>query len=349
LLDCVGRRRLLQMMGAMAASTALPAFAQTPAPATPYRIDVHQHIFPPAYLAAERDRIIDASQGVRPAVMIEWTPEKTLEEMDKNAVATSIVSISTPGVYFGDRDEGRRLTRLCNEYGAKLIADHPGRFGMFAAIPLPDTEGSLREIAYALDTLKFSGVGLMTNYGDKWPGDPAFAPVFEELNRRQAAVYFHPTAANCCGHLIPEISSALIEYPTDTTRCISSLLFNGALTKYRDIHFIFAHGGGTLPMLAGRLAGWIPYLPEIAARLPNGPMYELQRLNFDIATVANPAAMAAVLKLVPVSQLLLGSDFPYLSVAFASGGMRKLGIFSDGDLMAIERDNALRLIPHLKA
>ena len=138
-------------------------------------------------------RGILAVAGMVGPQFLDWSPQKAIEEMDKNGVATAIVSISTSGVWFGDKEQGRRLARLCNEYGVGMMRDHPGRFGMFAALPLPDIEGSLREIEYALDTLELDGIGLMTNYRRQWLGDPPFFPVFDELNRRKTVIYFHPT------------------------------------------------------------------------------------------------------------------------------------------------------------
>ena len=134
---------------------------------------------------------------------------------------------------------GARLQRVW----AQLRKDNPGRFGLFAAIPLPDTEGSLREIAYALDVLKADGIGLITSYGEKYLGDEAFVPVFEELNRRSAMVYTHPVNPACCSHLADGVGPSSIEFATDTTRTIASLIFGKAGTAFRcpDVRFIWSH------------------------------------------------------------------------------------------------------------
>jgi 6-methylsalicylate decarboxylase len=318
--------------------------SMTPAPATAYRVDTHHHILPPLYLAEERERILQAA-GPASSGVLDWSPARALEEMDRNDVMLAIASISTPGVWFGDQEQGRRLARLCNEFGATIIREHPGRFGMFAALPLPDIEGSMREIEYALDVLKLDGIGLMTNYADHWPGDPAFASIFDELNRRHAVVYFHPTAPTCIA-CIPDVSASVIEFPTDTTRAVTSLLFNGTLSRCPNIRFIFSHGGGTLPMIVMRIVGTLklPAMQAIASRMPQGPMYEIQKLHFDTASAANTIAFGALSKLLPMSQLLFGSDFPYWPISRVVEGLGEIGLTAE-DLRAIERDNALRLLP----
>ncbi len=345
------RRQFLAMLGVIGANMVLPAGAwmtRTSASTTKTRlIDLHHHILPPAYLAEARDRVVAQGQGYLPARALEWSPQNSLTEMDQNGVATSIVSISTPGIWFGDTQPARTLARKCNEYAAQLVKDYPGRFGFFAAVPLPDIEGSLREAAYALDVLKADGIGLMTSYGDKWPGDPTYAPVFEELNRRKAVVYFHPTGPNCCRDLIPNVPYVFTELPHDTTRAVTSLLFSGSLGRFRDIRFIFSHAGGTLPMVVGRISRQSAQMKELADRLPNGVEYELKRLYYEIAGSANPPAMAALMKLVPTSQILFGSDYPWGSIAVTAGGLSSLAL-SASDLDAIGRDNALTLLPRFK-
>jgi 6-methylsalicylate decarboxylase len=307
---------------------------------TPHRIDVHHHHTPPPYLAALTARNI-------PGPVRDWTPEKSLADMDKAGVATSLTSITTPALRFLDDAGARKVARECNEYSAKLVADSRGRFGMFAAMPMPYVEATLQEIAHALDTLKADGIGLLTSYGDKWLGDPAFAPVMDELNRRRAVVYTHPTTANCCGNLIPDVPESIIEWGTDTTRTIASLVFSGTAARCRDMTIIFSHGGGTLPFLTERFTRLPLVNKSLASRVPNGVEHELKHFYYDTAQAAHPYALASLTRLVPVSQIVFGTDFPYRTAADHVRGLANHG-FAAGDLRAIERENAVRLMPRLK-
>ena len=279
---------------------------RTPQPASgkPHRIDMHHHIAPPKFIAELRSLLQPPT--------LNWTPQRSIEDMDRAGVATAITSITTPGVWIGDDAQGARLARECNDYAAQLVADHPGRFGIFAALPLPDIEASLREIEYALDVLKADGVALFTSYRDKWLGDPAFEPVMAELNRRKAVVYTHPEAPLCCRGLIPEIDESVIEYGTDTSRAIAQ-------------HGVHRHGDALsrhpLDFLARRRHDAVPgralhrarrTSTRIAAnRCRTASMAELQRFYYDIAQVAYPPALAALTRMVPISQILWGTDFPF--------------------------------------
>ncbi len=352
------RREFLASLAVLGIGTVAPAGAliqQTVTPtAKPALIDLHHHILPPFYLSEVRDLLLGSwklnsrQESYLPARVLGWSPKNALAEMDKNGVATSVVSISIPGIWFGGAQAARTRARKCNEYAAQLVRDYPGRFGFFASAPLPDTEGSLQEIAYALDVLKASGIIFMTNYADKWPGDAAYAPVFEELNRRKAVVYFHPSVASCCRDLIPNVPYVLTEVPHDTTRAITSLLFTGSFARYRDIRFIFAHAGGTIPMLADRISQYSSQMKDLADKVPNGVEFELKKLYYDIASSANPGAMAALMKLVPTSQIMFGSDYPFVPMNVTADGLAHLGLPS-ADLQAIGHDNARALLPRFKA
>lgn len=318
-----------------------------PAPpvSNPRRIDVHHHMLPPEYAKLTRERILQITSG--DPTVLNWTPEVTFAQMEQYGVASAILSLPVPGAWYEGKENSRKLARIANEYGARLSKDHPGKFGVFAALPLPDVDGSLKEIEYAFDALHADGVYLQTSYDDKWPGDPAFAAVFDELNRRKAIVFVHPTEPACCANLIPGIPSNVIEFVFDTTRAITSFLVNGTFSRCPDVRFIFCHSGGTMPVLAARIHGFFQSRSALASQVPNGVMYELKKLHYDIANATNPSSLAALMKLVPTSQIVWGSDFPYRPVGPTATGWDAYEAAPEIK-SAVNRDNALKLFPRFK-
>ena len=335
------RQFLTGAVASLAASLGLPRHLAGGQQAAGVRaIDVHHHFAPPAWVTEVRGRPL-----LQPA-NTNWTPEKSIDDMDRGGVAGAVVSITNPGLWFGDAAATRRLARACNEYGAKLVQDHPTRFGLFAAMPLPDVDATLQEIAYAYDTLKVDGVGFMTSYGDMWLGNAAFRPVLEELNRRSAIVHVHPTAANCCRNLNYGVAPGSIEYGTDTTRAITGVAFSGDAARFPNIRFIWSHAGGTVPFLAGRIDGASNGAKD---RMPRGFMYELKRFYYDLAGAANKGAIASLLQLVPPSQVLFGTDFPPGAKSLdVVRTLAEIGMFSEADLRSVERDNAVRLFSRFR-
>jgi predicted TIM-barrel fold metal-dependent hydrolase len=341
------RRRFLRAVAAAGVAAAvapqrLLAAAQ-PARAGGGRIDMHHHFAPPAWIAEVRGRPLLQPANTR------WTPSQSIEDMDRGGVAAAVVSITNPGIWFGDAKQTERLARACNEYGARLVQDHPARFGFFAAMPLPDVDATLKEIAYAYDTLKADGVGLLTSYGDVWLGNRAFRPVMEELNRRRAVVAVHPTAANCCRTLeyAPGVGPGSIEYGTDTTRAIMGVAFSGDAARFPDIRYIWSHAGGSVPFLAGRIEGASAGAKEA---LPRGFIAELKKFYYDVAGAANRGAIASLLQLVPPTQIVFGTDFPPGGTSAAvAKTLADLGMFSAADMRAIDRENAVRLLPRFSA
>ena len=341
------RRKLLAGLGALGATSLLPGGVMAQG-AKPTVVDTHHHFYAPAYQKAWLDWE-DARKIPHFTSQVDWSPAKSLEEMDKNGVRTSILSLaSTPGLWFDQSpEEATKMARLCNEFGAGMVRDKPGRYGLFATLPMLDIDATLKEIEYAFDKLKADGVGLQTNYGDKWPGDKTYDPVWQELNRRKAVVYFHPLAAACCGRLNVGTFPAVIEVPHDTTRAVTSLLLSGTFAKYRNIKWLFSHAGGTVPMLAGRIEFFSNFRKDREQFAPNGIEVEFKRLYYDTANATAPASMAALLKLVPVSQVVFGTDYPYVPTGPQEAALGKLGISAKSQ-QAIESGNAMRLVPRLK-
>jgi len=337
------------LAGGLAASAALAApraFAQAPA-AKKTRIDMHHHFLPPQYMKEEHERISFAHGAVPTNRLLSWTPAESLEALDANGIATAIVSVTTPGPWFGDAAAARRLSRMWNDFAAEQMQKYPGRYGLFAVIAPPDADGSLKEIEYALDTLKADGIGLLSSYDGKYLGDASFAPVFAELNRRKAIVYIHPSTSACCSAVQPGLPPQAIEYPFETTRTITSLLVNGTIATNPDIRWLFSHGGGATPMLAGRMVETVGRHPNAKKFMPDGVLAELQKLYYDTASADTPPSMAALRAMVPLSHIVFGSDYPFVKPA---EGVKHLGedSLSDADREAIDRLNALALLPRLK-
>lgn len=307
-------------------------------PAKSPRIDIHHHMVPPSY-AADMKRMGIGSPR--------WTPQMSIDDMDKNDIATSVVALIQPGAFFKNVTADRRMAREANEYAAQMSRDFPGRFGSFATLPLMDVEGSLREITYAYDTLKADGIGLMTSYGDLYLGDKHFWPIWEELNRRKAVIYVHPLQPDCCRNLIPGLPNSSLEYATDTTRTIASMLFSGAANKFPDIRWIWSHSGGTMPFLWTRFTRQVVDMKEKAKEvLPNGVLKEVQKFYYDTAQGHHEGAMQALRQLIPSSQIMYGSDYPYRPGAETREGLAERK-FTQAERMAIDRGNALRLMPQL--
>jgi predicted TIM-barrel fold metal-dependent hydrolase len=325
----LSRRQLLKTLGTIAPAGRLIAQGSKAG-----RIDVHHH------------HVLPGDGGLRGQ---KWSPAVSIEAMDRFEITTALVSLSqqTDRIYDGT-EKGRSFARAVNEYGAKMGRDYPGRFGLLAGLPLPQVDASLKEIEYAYDTLKADGIGVYTSVGDQYLGDPMFAPIFDELNRRRAKVFIHPIPPKCCHNLVPGISDFATELDFDMTRTVTSLMVNGTLSRCRDITFILAHSGGTLPVLAGRIKDRYPKEKQYMERVPNGVMAELQRLYFEVAHAAFAMPLAALMKFVPPTQILFGTDFSAEPIESTTGPLASFGLSAE-TLHMINRGNAERLFPRLKA
>lgn len=314
------------------------------------RIDVHHHLIPKDYVELLATLGIKGTPGRDfPA----WSPEKALKIMDKNDIGTAILSMSSPGTYFKDDAFSRKLARVTNEYSARLIAEHPGRFGAFATLPLPDVAGALAEMGYALDTLGLDGVCLFSNHEGVYLGDPRLEPLMAELDRRAAVVFIHPH-----GHLVLDERYAammpLLEWLLDTTRAVTNLLRSGTLARYPRIRFILAHGGGSVPFLAERIAGSMNGAPRtsldrsLAAPVDASEGLELLgRLYYDTAQPGG-AHLETVQELVGDDHILFGTDAGWGSLVETTLTTKAVANFDGFDSTAhrlVDRDNALTLFP----
>ncbi|HLK70319.1 MAG TPA: amidohydrolase family protein [Steroidobacteraceae bacterium] len=331
-------------MVASGAGAILPRglFAQRPDAARQRsgRIDVHHHMFPPAYVRAVGGRGGELASR--------WSAQVSIDKMDRAGVAAAILSavqVTVGDTMSGKDQKTRDLVRLNNEFGARCVQDYPRRFGYFAALPMMDADGALREIEYAYDTLKADGIGLWTSYLDRWVGAEQFWPIYEELDRRRAVVFYHPSHNLCCRNMSDQ--TGIIDYDLDTVRAIDSMLFNGTPAKYPQVRHIWAHAGGGFAVLAPREVDDYPRLHR-DARAPNGVADEIRKFYWDTAHAGQLPTVDALRDLVPISQILYGSDVPIRDYALTDEPLSEFPHFSENDWQAINRSNAERLFPRLR-
>ncbi|HVN39548.1 MAG TPA: amidohydrolase family protein [Myxococcota bacterium] len=313
------------------------------------RIDVHHHVLPPEYVASLARVSVTSGGGV---AFPRWDAASTLEMMDRQGIAAAVTSISAPGVHFGDDVAARGLARRCNELSARLVADHPTRFGAFAVLTLPDVKGALHELEHALDELGLDGVVLLASQSDgRYLGDPLFDDLLAELDRRAAVVLVHPAVPKSSEALPLDLPEAMVEFTFDTTRAALNLVFRGATARFPNVRYILSHAGGTIPYLAGRIA-LTGALPGLRERVPDGPLPQLRRFYYDTALSATPHALRSLRELVGSDRILFGSDFPFAPEAVARAsidGLARYDGFDDAGRRRIDGANALELLPRLAA
>ena len=324
---------------------------------------MHHHYGPPVWL-----KVLAEADALNVEPWKDWSPARWIEAMDAAGVRTAISSIAVPGIYFWEgfgnqqappgaklKNDVAAMARDANEYGAKMKTDHPGRFGIWASLPLPLVDESLKEIEYTLDTLKLDGIGLSTSIGAKYLGDESFTPVFEELNRRKAVVYTHPGAAPCC--LYPDSEGG-----PDDTRVTARIRRGRSSAGLRaDRRRSFRTSAGSSRMAAarsGRSATWEPrnrHEPgalRLARKAAFPRLSLLRKYYYDTAASANFFQMQALKTLIGTSQVVLGDDHPYGNPITYVKALKELatdGTLTVPEVDAILRDNMLRFMPQLKA
>jgi len=309
-------------------------------------IDLHHHVIPDFYWEASNEDG-NAAGGITPP---RWSLEGALAYLDEAHIDAAVPSISTPGVHFGDDAAARSLASKVNEYLAEIKRDRPDRFGAFAILPLPDIEGSLEQIAYALDVLELDGVSMLTNAGGSYLGDARFDPVFEELQQRAAVVFVHPTASpDPIAHTL-DLPDSLLDYPVDTSRAIAKLHYSNTFARTPDVRYVFSHAGGTIPFVASRFS-IVDDMDVIPGAQERGAFADaLPRLFWDTASAFSDPVLHMLRSVMGLGTVVFGTDYPYPRDAISIAGLRQLRHTSeldDGERRGVLGDTAARLIPRL--
>ena len=245
-------------------------------------------------------------------------------------------------VGFKDAAKDPGGARKINEMLAKMASNHPGKLKFFACLPMPDMDACIKEIDYGMNVLGAIGVSLFTGFNEKWMGDPMYAPLFTELNRRKVAVKVHPRVAPCCN--VKDFPSGLMELGNDTARAISRMLMTGSAEKYPDMHIIWSHAGGALLGQVQRYAGYIADDPKVAAAMPKGADYYLKRFYYDVAQAYHPATLSALKALVPISNIFFGTDLPHRTQLESREGLERSRVFTAEEMKAIGDGSVRKLL-----
>jgi predicted TIM-barrel fold metal-dependent hydrolase len=264
--------------------------------------------------------------------------------LPSSAQLSAITSL-TPRVVLNNLNRLREVARVCNEFQARMLLEHPTRFGSFALLPLPDVDGALEELTYALDILHLDGVGLFSSVMDRYLGDPMFDPVFDELDRRKAVVFIHPTHCEAPKQTGLHAPPFAVEYVFDTTRAIVNLIYTGTLQRCPDIRFIVAHGGGAVPYLAERIAMMEGHR---GAKNLTGVIPAIRSLYYETASTTSAFALRSLQELADPERILWGSDLPFVYGARLQREVEHWEHYDGFDAAArraIEEQNALRLFP----
>ncbi|WP_328737811.1 amidohydrolase family protein [Streptomyces bobili] len=310
-------------------------------------VDVHAHLLPDFYVqqATAAGHAHPDGMGGWPS----WSVTAHLDLMDRNGIETAMLSISSPGVHFGDDKTARLLARRVNEYAAELTRDHPGRFGNFVSLPLPDVDGTLEEIPWAFDELGADGVALMTHTHGMYLGDERLDPVFAELDRRRAVVFLHPTSPVCWERSSLGRPRPMVEYVFDTARTVTDLVMAGTLTRHPNMRVIVPHCGGTIPVLADRINEFMKLLLPLQQPPTTDAVQQLRGLYYDMAGTAFPRQVPALLKLVDPDRVLFGSDYCWTPAPLADAHIAAIDAAEspvDGTTWrSLTTVNATRLFP----
>jgi 6-methylsalicylate decarboxylase len=312
----------------------------------PLTIDVHHHVIPDFYWESSNEGG-DAAGGITPPP---WSLDGAIAYLDEARIDVALPSISTPGVHLGDDAAARTLARQVNEYIAELRRDRPDRFGGFAAIPLPDIEGSLEQIEYAFDELELDGVSLMTNAGGSYLGDERFDPIFAELQRRRAVVFIHPTASpDPIAHTLG-LPDTLLDFPVDTSRAVAKLHYSNTFARTPDVSYIVPHGGGTIPFVAARFA-IVDAMNVIPGAEERGQFADtVKRLHWDTASAFTDPVLHLLRSVTGIENVVFGTDYPYPQNAISIGGLRALeqtAELDENERRGVLGDAAARLFPRL--
>lgn len=234
-----------------------------------------------------------------------------LKAMDDAGVAMAVLSLTGPNVYWGDAQASSQAARVMNDSFAQACRQHPDRFRWMASLPFQFGPEALEELSrcHALGAV---GVMALANIGGEPWTAPAFAPIWAAIEKLELPVFMHPTV--CCGMeqmgMADYQLSASVGFPFDSTMAVARMIYDGFFDRFPGLKLVVAHGGGTLPFLAGRLDRMWEVIPACREKIARRPSEYLKQIHADTALYTTKALLDTIDCFGP-DNVLYGTDFPH--------------------------------------
>lgn len=321
-------------------------------------VDVHTHMLSDAWLALLRARggprySVREVTGGQQAVHLDGAPFMTLtpgmfdydlrvRDMDAAGVDVAVVSLTCPNVFWGTAETSAEAARIMNDDMAGAQRTFPARIRWFCSVPWQHADLALAELARACD-LGAVGVMVLANVAGAPLTDARFAPIWTEVDRRGLPVLVHPTVPPGAAEmgLGPYNLVASVGFTMDTSLAVTRMIFDGFFDRYPGVKVIAAHGGGTLPYIAGRLDRCHEQMPACRVKIAEPPSTYLRRIYYD-AVVYTPEALALCVAVGGADRVLYGSDYPH-NIGDMKGCLARVDGLAEAERRAARGQNAIRI------
>jgi aminocarboxymuconate-semialdehyde decarboxylase len=321
-------------------------------------IDVHTHMLNEGFLKLLRKHgggyKVRKVVGGQTGIFKDGAPFMTLmpgmfdydlriRAMDAAGVDVAIVTLTSPNVFWGSAKVSLEAARLVNDDMSQQQKKYPDRIRFMCSLPWQHPKLAVAELKRACDELGAVGVMVLANIDGVSLTDKRFSPVWKEIDRRGLPVLVHPSAPPGTAELdvMRYNLIASVGFMFDTSLAVARMIFDGFFDRYPDLKLIAAHGGGTLPYIAGRLDICFENMPACRERISTRPSSYLKKIYYD-SVVFQQESLELALKVGGTGNVLYGSDYPH-NIGDMKGCLARVDALPAAQRDAVRGGNALRI------
>ena len=280
-------------------------------------VDLHAHHSSREYvetlLRIGGNSLPEAARALTNRPMRMDSPNDMPERFERMADANVELQVLSPAgspPYAEKLDDAVHATRLLNDTYHDLTKQHPDKLAAFVSLPLPHIDASLQEMERGLDELGMLGVTMNCSVFDRSTAEEEFEPLYEEMDRRGAVLFYHPIQNGICSPLINDYKyTVAVGASLEDTAIVLHLIARKLPFRYPNIKYVVPHLGGLISMQLERLDNQVPSQhPD----LPETPSTTARRLYYDTVSHGSQAALRCAWMAFGAEHLVAGSDYPVL-------------------------------------